>query len=93
MAAENSPVKARRRALVGVVTSARMSKTIVVKVTRAVQHPMYERVVRRSKKFYAHDEHGQARAGDRVRIVESRPLSRMKRWRLVEVLARAASVE
>ncbi len=90
MAGENSPAKAggRRRALVGVVTSARMSKTIVVKVTRTVQHPMYERVMRKSKKFYAHDEHSQARAGDTVRIVESRPLSRMKRWRLAEIRPR-----
>jgi small subunit ribosomal protein S17 len=94
MAEANSPAKARRRrALVGVVTSARMSKTIVVKVTRTVQHPVYDRVVRRIKKFYAHDEHGQARAGDTVRIVESRRLSRLKRWRLAEVLARAAGIE
>ncbi len=94
MPREDSPAKAgRRRSLVGVVTSARMPKTIAVKVTRTVQHRVYERVVRRSKKFYAHDEHGQARAGDTVRIVESRPLSRLKRWRLAEVLARAKSVE
>jgi len=75
---------------VGVVTRAQMAKTIVVKVTRTVQHPVYERVVRKSKKFYAHDEHSQARAGDTVRIVESRPISRLKRWRLAEVLSRAA---
>jgi small subunit ribosomal protein S17 len=94
MSSESNPAKAgRRRALVGVVTSARMPKTIVVKVTRTVQHPLYERVVRKSKKFYAHDEHGQARAGDTVRIVESRPLSRLKRWRLAEVLSRAAGAE
>ncbi len=80
----------RRQTLVGVVTSTRMAKTIVVRVTRTVQHPLYKRVVRKSKKYYAHDEHQQARPGDTVRIVASRPLSRLKRWRLVEVLTRAS---
>jgi small subunit ribosomal protein S17 len=78
----------RRQELIGVVTSARMQKTIVVKVTRTVQHPLYQRVVRTAKKYYAHDENGEARQGDTVRIVASRPLSRLKRWRLVEVVAR-----
>jgi small subunit ribosomal protein S17 len=72
------------------VTSTRMAKTIVVRVTRTVQHPLYKRVVRIAKKYYAHDEHQQARPGDTVRIVASRPLSRLKRWRLVEVLTRAS---
>jgi small subunit ribosomal protein S17 len=79
----------RRQVKVGVVTSASMAKTIVVKVTRKVQHPLYGRVLRKSKKLYAHDEQGEARPGDTVRIVETRPLSRLKRWRLAEVLSRA----
>ena len=83
----------RRQSKIGVVTSSRMQKTIVVKVTRLVQHAKYHRVMRIAKKFYAHDEHGEAREGDRVRIVETRPLSRRKRWRLAEILARATAVE
>jgi small subunit ribosomal protein S17 len=77
--------------LVGKVTSAKMEKTIVVEVTRLVQHPKYRRVVRISKKFYAHDEKREARQGDTVRIAASRPLSRLKRWRLKEVLSRNVS--
>jgi small subunit ribosomal protein S17 len=79
--------------LTGRVTSAKMEKTIVVEVLRLVQHPKYRRVVRISKKFYAHDEQRQAKPGDTVRIVASRPLSKLKRWRLKEVLARNASAE
>ncbi len=79
----------RRQIKLGVVTSASMAKTIVVKVTRKVQHPLYGRVLRKSKKLYAHDEQGEARPGDTVRIAETRPLSRLKRWRLVEVVSRA----
>lgn len=78
---------------VGQVVSAKMAKTIVVEVTRRVPHPLYKRVVTRRKKFYAHDEESTARPGDIVRIVESRPLSRLKRWRLAEVLRRAVQVE
>src|SRR5215472_14692614 len=82
-----------RTQLTGKVTSAKMEKTIVVEVTRLVQHPKYRRVVRISKKFYAHDETRQAKQGDTVRIVASRPLSRLKRWRLEEVLTRNVSAE
>jgi len=77
---------------VGVVVSTRMQKTIVVEVTRRVQHPLYKRVVTRRKKFYAHDADGTARLGDTVRIIECRPLSKLKRWRLGEVVRRAISV-
>jgi small subunit ribosomal protein S17 len=84
--------RGRRQELVGVVTSAKMQKTIVVKVTRTTQHPLYRRVVRSAKKYYAHDETGEARAGDTVRIVSTRPLSKLKRWRLKEVLARSTRV-
>src|SRR3982074_1469069 len=82
-----------RQILTGRVTSAKMEKTIVVEVLRLVQHPKYRRVVRISKKFYAHDEQRQAKPGDTVRIVASRPISKLKRWRLKEVLARNASAQ
>jgi small subunit ribosomal protein S17 len=82
-----------RQVLTGIVTSAKMEKTIVVEVQRLVQHPKYHRVVRISKKFYAHDEQRQAKPGDTVRIVASRPLSKLKRWRLKEVLTQNASAE
>lgn len=82
----------RKNEKVGQVVSAKMAKTIVVEVTRRVSHPLYKRVVTRRKKFYAHDEEGSARLGDTVRIVESRPLSRLKKWRLSEILRRAAQV-
>ncbi len=82
-----------RQQLVGVVTSAKMQKTIVVKVTRLVRHRLYQRVVRVLKKFYAHDEQGEARPGDTVRIVETRPLSKLKRWRLAEVVTRRTRVD
>jgi len=84
--------KSRRNEKIGEVVSTKMAKTIVVEVTRRVPHPLYKRVVTKRKKFYAHDEQGEARLGDTVRIIESRPLSRLKRWRLVEVLRRAAQV-
>jgi small subunit ribosomal protein S17 len=83
----------RRNELIGVVTSSKMQKTIVVRVTRQIQHRLYERYVRVAKKFYAHDEQGEARPGDVVRIVETRPMSKLKRWRLAEVLARRTSVD
>ena len=85
--------RGERTILTGKVTSAKMEKTIVVEVQRLVQHPKYRRVVRISKKFYAHDEARQAKPGDTVRIVASRPLSKLKRWRLKEVLTRNASAE
>ncbi len=82
----------RKNEKIGQVVSARMAKTIVVEVMRRVPHPLYKRVVTRRKKFYAHDEEGTAQVGDTVRIVESRPLSKLKKWRLAEVLRRAARV-
>ena len=93
--AESSAAAPRRqrKELVGVVIAAKMQKTIVVRVSRRIQHSLYERYVNVSKKFYAHDEEGEARAGDTVRIVSSRPLSKLKRWRLVEVLSRRTSVD
>ncbi len=85
--------RGERTALIGKVTSAKMEKTIVVEVQRLVQHPKYRRVVRISKKFYAHDEKRQAKPGDTVRIVASRPLSKLKRWRLKDVLTPKASAK
>jgi small subunit ribosomal protein S17 len=82
-----------RQVLTGIVTSAKMEKTIVVEVQRLVQHPKYRRVMRISKKFYAHDEQRKAKPGDTVRIVSSRPLSKLKRWRLKEVLTQKTSAE
>jgi small subunit ribosomal protein S17 len=77
---------------VGSVVSAKMAKTIVVEVTRRVQHPQYRRIVAKRKKFYAHDENREANVGDVVRIVECRPLSKLKRWRLKEIVRRAVQV-
>ena len=81
--------RGRRRVLEGRVTSDRMDKTIMVEVQRLRRHPRYERVVRRRKRFMVHDEENTCRMGDLVRIEESRPLSRRKRWRLIAVLTRA----
>ena len=84
-----APARHERQELTGVVTSAKMEKTIIVKVTRLVQHKLYRRVIRVSKKFYAHDETREAKRGDTVRIVETRPLSKLKRWRLAEVVTKS----
>jgi small subunit ribosomal protein S17 len=78
----------RRQERVGVVTTAKMRKSVVVAVERLVRHGFYKKTIRRTSKFMAHDELG-ARAGDRVRIVETRPLSHRKRWRVTEILERA----
>jgi small subunit ribosomal protein S17 len=77
---------------VGQVVSSKMAKTIVVEVTRRVPHPIYKRIVTKRKKFYAHDEQSTAKPGDVVRIVEHRPLSKLKRWALAEVVRRAVQV-
>jgi small subunit ribosomal protein S17 len=77
---------------IGQVVSTGMQKTIVVEVSRRVPHVLYKRIISKRKKFYAHDEEGSARMGDVVRIVECRPLSKLKRWRLAEVIRRAAQV-
>ena len=85
--------RGERTELIGKVTSAKMEKTIVVEVQRLVQHPKYRRVLRISKKFYAHDEKREAKQGDTVIISSSRPLSRLKRWRLKQVLTHKASAK
>ena len=83
-------VQGRRKEVVGEVVANRMQKTIVVKVTRKKSHPLYRRVVARNKKFYAHDEAGTAQVGDVVRIAECRPMSKLKRWTLEEVIRRSS---
>ncbi|MEO8097490.1 MAG: 30S ribosomal protein S17 [Acidobacteriota bacterium] len=77
---------------VGHVVSTKMAKTIIVEVTRRVQHPLYKRTINKRKKFYAHDEDGQAQMGDVVRIVECRPLSKLKRWQLKDIVRKAVQV-
>jgi small subunit ribosomal protein S17 len=86
-------MQGKRRSKVGRVVSDKMDKTVVVSVERLRRHPIYKRVVRLSSKFKAHDGENTARVGDTVRIEESRPLSREKRWTVVEVVARGSHVE
>ena len=89
VAAEKSESRANRSQKVGTVTSDKMQKTVVVRVDRLVRHRKYRRYVRRTSKFMAHDEMG-ATVGDKVRIVETRPLSARKRWRVIEIVQKAA---
>jgi small subunit ribosomal protein S17 len=84
--------ESKRQEKVGVVTSNKMQKSVVVTVHRQTTHPLYKRVVRRSIKFLAHDEKQQCQVGDTVRIEETRPLSARKRWRVVEIISKAAQV-
>lgn len=78
-----------RKTRTGVVVSDAMDKTVVVSVERRITHPVYGKIMRRSKKYYAHDDKNEAKKGDKVSIEETRPLSKTKRWRLVEILSRA----
>src|SRR5438270_6972161 len=91
--AATAGARGERTVLTGKVTSAKMEKTIVVEVIRLVQHAKYRRVIRITKKFYAHDEKREAKQGDTVTISSSRPLSKLKRWRLKAVLTRNASAQ
>jgi small subunit ribosomal protein S17 len=84
--------RGNRKERVGEVISNKMTKTIVVRVERRFAHPRFKKVVTGYKKFYAHDEKNEAKVGDRVRIEETRPLSKLKRWRLVEVVDKAVQV-
>lgn len=81
--------RGRRKTFVGTVVSDKMDKTVVVAVDRLVRHPLYKKVIRRTSKFYAHDERNECRIGDIVEIVETRPLSKLKRWRVVRIVQRA----
>jgi len=82
-----------RKERTGVVVSDAMDKTVVVQAERRMAHPLYGKVIRSHKKYVAHDEKNEAHKGDRVRIAETRPLSKTKRWRLVEIVAKAAGSE
>ena len=82
-------VKTNRKIREGLVSSASMNKTVVVKVVRRVPHPLYRRIVRKTTSFKAHDEKNECGVGDRVRIIETRPLSKTKRWRLLEIIEKA----
>jgi small subunit ribosomal protein S17 len=86
---EEAEARARRKVRAGVVVSDRMDKTVVVQVEDLRAHNLYRKVMRRRRRFQAHDEVNECRNGDRVRIMETRPLSRTKRWRVVEILERA----
>ena len=90
MAERTQKAQGRRKEVVGEVVSNKMHKTIVVQVTRKKAHPFYGRVIARNKKFYAHDEQNQAHVGDLVRIEETRPLSKLKRWKLKDIVRKAA---
>ena len=79
----------RRKVRVGTVVSDKMDKTMVVKVETRMPHPLYGKIVRRSKRYTAHDEENQCGVGDLVRIMETRPISRTKRWRLLEIVEKA----
>ena len=86
---ENNSGRNLRKTRVGLVTSDKMDKTIVVSITDNVKHPLYKKIVKRTYKLKAHDEENAAHRGDRVRVMETRPLSKDKRWRLVEIIERA----
>jgi small subunit ribosomal protein S17 len=90
---QTGAARERRKQRVGEVVSSKMAKTIVVRVQRRFPHPRFRKVVTAYKKFYAHDEKGEAKPGDRVRIEETRPLSRLKRWRLMEIVERNRGIE
>jgi len=88
-----STAKRHRKEFMGTVISNKMQKTIVVEVSRLVRHKKYPKTIRNKARFKAHDEKNEARIGDRVRIVETRPLSKDKRWRLAEIIAKTKTVE
>ena len=87
--ATHATERTSRKTRVGTVVSDKMQKTVVVSIERRVQHPVYGKMVRRTKKLKAHDEQNEAKTGDTVRIMETRPLSKDKRWRVVEIIERA----
>ncbi|MGB7295535.1 MAG: 30S ribosomal protein S17 [Candidatus Aminicenantales bacterium] len=88
MEAKTSP---RKTAKVGVVVAKKMKKTVTVQVERQIRHPLYKKIIRRRKKFLAHDEYGKCKVGDVVRIIETRPISKRKRWRVTEIIGLSAT--
>jgi small subunit ribosomal protein S17 len=89
MTAVNETARGLRKTRTGVVVSDKQDKTIIVQVDRRVAHKLYRKIVTLSKRYYAHDENNEAKVGDRVQIVETRPLSKLKRWRLEAIVQRA----
>ena len=87
MSESNTKTPGLRKTRVGIVVSTSMDKTIVVEYTNRVPHPRFKKIIKRSKKFYAHDENSEAAVGDKVRIVETKPISKKKCWKLQEVLS------
>jgi small subunit ribosomal protein S17 len=87
--AEASSDRTRRKVRTGVVVSEKMDKTVLVRIDRKVRHPLYKKTLAHSNKLAAHDENNDARVGDTVRVMETRPLSKTKRWRIVEIVERA----
>jgi small subunit ribosomal protein S17 len=86
---ENGEARATRKVREGIVVSEKMDKTVVVAIIERVRHPKYAKFVQRTKRLYAHDEANDAHVGDRVRVAETRPMSKLKRWRVTDVLERA----
>lgn len=84
--------QSKRKVMTGRVVSDKMQKTVVVAVETLVRHPLYQRTIRRTKKFKAHDEQNSCRIGDKVKMMETRPLSKEKRWRVIEILERAEQI-
>lgn len=84
--------RGKRKVLTGKVVSNKMEKTVVVAVETLVRHPLYQRIIRRTQKFKAHDENNSCRIGDKVKLMETRPLSKEKRWRVIEILERAEQI-
>ena len=87
--ADTAPERNDRKTREGIVDSTKMDKTIVVKIVDRVRHPLYDKTMQRTKRLYVHDELNDAKEGDRVRVAETRPMSRLKRWRVLQVLERA----
>lgn len=88
-----SQARGQRKERIGTVVSDKMDKSVTVSVETVIQHPLYKKVVRRSKKYMAHDENNECKAGDVVKIMETRPLSKNKAWRVVEILERAKTLQ
>jgi small subunit ribosomal protein S17 len=86
---QTQKARGRRKVRTGVVVSDKMDKTVLVRIDRTMRHPLYKKIVARSSKLAAHDENNEAREGDTVRVAETRPLSKTKRWRVVEIVERA----
>jgi small subunit ribosomal protein S17 len=88
-ASAQGPARGRRKVRIGVVVSDKMDRTVVVRIDRQMRHPLYKKIVRRSSKLAAHDERNDAHVGDTVRVMETRPISKNKRWRVIEIVERA----